>query len=368
MSRLRAKSTWHLAQTVKAAVVSPKLPHTFRDNRFCQIRSYPQYPLAEKLSSDRTSIHGFVKTSLMPEFEASFSDIRYPSIEPLRAFLLHEHPVIDAPKSHQRDTAANSTESSDTDQAPNGSASRKSSAEIPMEPALSSTYDSTGARESKSTHETEVYVRTKYNVQAKLNNLTSQVLNITLLPSGESSIPEGQVERVERASAIQQTQSNKSIPIPSNSNQPEKQYRYRLFPDWQTSYLWYDISWPGNPTEDPVVEIDEIEQRYPALFPFYLDWLERNESQLDKLFSGSETVVDSPWDLQRSVGWEINGFLMSCWLALQTDVHSVEFIPSDTKYEIKSGTMELEFQRFLGHKSDQLRKTFSAVNGDQQGQ
>ena len=103
-----------------------------------------------------------------------------------------------------------------------------------------------------------------------------------------------------------------------------------------------------------------MEYRYPTLFPFYLRWLESHESELDRQFSENDAYVDSPTCYDCLLAWEVNGFLMSCWLAFHEDVDSVEFSPSSEKYEIKSGTMEVEFQRYLDLKSRELQRMDSA--------
>ena len=283
------------------------------------------------------------------------------AMEPLRAFVSHEVDVLDAsPSFNPTDDAATGTTTNDFNQISNTAVNSKSSVGTQTNPLFSSTCHDTRSGESEPNQETKIFLRTKYNIQVELNQNATHVLNISLRPTRRRTISDGQEDRIDSSPAIREEQSNKPISTATNTQQPGRKHRYRLFPDWQTSYLWYDISWPGNPKDDPFVELDEIEQRYPTLFPFYLSWLESHESELDRLFSENEIDIDSPSDHYHLVAWEINGFLMSCWLAFQTDVHSVEFTPSSIKYEIKPGTMELELQRYLEHKSDELQRMYSA--------
>jgi len=39
---------------------------------------------------------------------------------------------------------------------------------------------------------------------------------------------------------------------------------------------------------------------------------------------------------------------MSCWLALQNEVESVEYSPGSKSYRIEKDTISLELQKFLG--------------------
>ena len=64
----------------------------------------------------------------------------------------------------------------------------------------------------------------------------------------------------------------------------------------------------------------------------------------------------------RLSAWQVDGFLMACWLALQKDVHSVVFIPSDVEYQLERGTMEMEFQRFLDVNEAWNPKTSASAN------
>jgi hypothetical protein len=138
----------------------------------------------------------------------------------------------------------------------------------------------------------------------------------------------------------------------SDIAEPEMRFRYRILPDYQTSYLWYlSLPWPGNPDHafGPIEE-DEIEERYPVLYPFFSRWVDSREAGFDSEFRNLDTDAETTTSCAEIVAWDINGFLMGCWLALQDDVDCVVFEPSK-KYLIRRETMESEFEIFLQDKS-----------------
>ena len=110
----------------------------------------------------------------------------------------------------------------------------------------------------------------------------------------------------------------------------KSRYRYRLFPDWQTSYLWYDDQGPLPSPGQSHVDANVIERRYPLLDPFYFEWREIYESAFEQqkchLGSGKEVFAE----VHERVAWETEGFLIACWLALQDDVEEVEYKSSGT--------------------------------------
>ncbi|KAI1979815.1 hypothetical protein LOZ51_003717 [Ophidiomyces ophidiicola] len=124
-------------------------------------------------------------------------------------------------------------------------------------------------------------------------------------------------------------------------------FRYRLLPEWRTSFLWYDPLWPQNPPGETHVDEDVITARYPDLAASYFTWKDAFEESFEQqrchLGSGSEPFAD---DLQR-VAWEVGGFLIACWLACQDDVDGVTYLVSAGTYEIGKADVELVLQRFL---------------------
>jgi hypothetical protein len=130
-------------------------------------------------------------------------------------------------------------------------------------------------------------------------------------------------------------------PIPSAS------ILYRLFPDLQTSYLWYNkSSSPEASLDSPHVNIDDIENRYPLLVPFYNEWHDCYEAAFEHQGCHLGSGVEAFQRVDDQVAWETEGFLIACWLALQDDVLEVEYQPAKIYY-LKKGRLEDELMRFF---------------------
>lgn len=186
-------------------------------------------------------------------------------------------------------------------------------------------------------------IQTKYGIKVELTHDGSKVFAITANKPTESALPGlGQPERELRTGGIE---------LPSNSPtlQPiEPRYRYRLLPDWQTSYLWYDVTWPENPQDSPAIDFDAIEERYPELFPFYIEWQELQEDLFARQFSeDSDSQEDGAVNIAQLLAWELNGFLIACWLVFQEDVSAVEYKPGDVAYLLERGNLEGRLEEFI---------------------
>jgi hypothetical protein len=113
----------------------------------------------------------------------------------------------------------------------------------------------------------------------------------------------------------------------SDSKQAKPGYRYYIWPDYQTTFLWYDSDWAGNPQEGHVaVEEDEMRERYSGpWFTAYDTWVTKYtrafEAQECQLGNGREPFVDH----KEKVAWEMEGMLLATWLSLQPGVDAVEF-------------------------------------------
>jgi hypothetical protein len=97
-----------------------------------------------------------------------------------------------------------------------------------------------------------------------------------------------------------------------------------------------------------MIEEEDIELWYADLYPFLSQWGDSREMGFDRAFKHFHSMSCS-----EMVAWEINGFLMGIWLALQDHVDSVIYGPSK-KYMIRRDTMESEFEKFLQDKELQL--------------
>ncbi|KAF2127572.1 hypothetical protein P153DRAFT_387314 [Dothidotthia symphoricarpi CBS 119687] len=134
----------------------------------------------------------------------------------------------------------------------------------------------------------------------------------------------------------------------SNDDRPAGLH-YRLFPDWQTSYLWYDSSQNTMPDDDegPDVDLDVIKERYPSLSPYYETWRQVYETEFEKqechLGSSAEVFPDR----DDRIVWDVEGFLLACWLVLRPEVRSVEYAPRSATYVVEKNNINNVALTFL---------------------
>jgi len=193
--------------------------------------------------------------------------------------------------------------------------------------------------------ETELLFETKYGLRLELYRRCNSYL-IEICNSSPKTKP-----RPNRSENTTIERTSPSIPKsvgPKNADHTRRRYRYRIFPDWQTSFLWHDPEWLKDPGDDCEVEDETIESLYPALAPFFFAWREVHETEFEKqeCHLGGDAEVFP--DVRARVAWETEGFLMSCWLARQNEVESVEYSPDSKTYRVEKDTMCLELQKFLG--------------------
>jgi len=172
-----------------------------------------------------------------------------------------------------------------------------------------------------------ILLETKYGLRLDLSDRgTFKLTNISFLRSVH------ELRSLERLATVE----NRKTP---------RTYRYRLSPDWQSSYLWDDSCEKYTLTSEENISTSVIECRYPVLGSFYQAWLKSYNTAFEQrkcdLCSGADVFSD----LHERVAWETEGFLMACWLGLQDSVEVVEYAPSQL-YRIEKGGMELH--RFLG--------------------
>lgn len=146
-------------------------------------------------------------------------------------------------------------------------------------------------------------------------------------------------------------------------NGSTRQRRYRLFPDWQTSFLWSDDTSKkaaanghfetGEEEEDedddesPEVDDDVIEARFPRLWAYYDVWRQTYETAFKgqgcHLVTGAEAFPNAA----DRIAWDAEGMLMACWLALREDVESVEYLPRANQYRVEKASIEKQLPQFL---------------------
>lgn len=90
-----------------------------------------------------------------------------------------------------------------------------------------------------------------------------------------------------------------------------------------------------------------IEKRYPILSPYHQAWRQVHETKFEKqgcrLGSGAEVFPD----INDRISWEIEGYFIACWLALRSDVHSVEYSPISQKYILDKDGVEERLSELL---------------------
>ena len=99
--------------------------------------------------------------------------------------------------------------------------------------------------------------------------------------------------------------------------------------------------------DDPHVNLEVIQERYPILSPYYQAWRQRYETEFERqeLHLGSDAEVFP--DVADRISWDVEGLMIACSLALQNDVLSVEYIPRSTRYQVEKGTIETDLPDFL---------------------
>ena len=140
----------------------------------------------------------------------------------------------------------------------------------------------------------------------------------------------------------------------SESNIPTLGYKYVISPDYQTSFVWYDWPWAGNPEGEFHVDEDELESRYSA------SWCAARQAWVDKytrafkaqechLRCSDEELFPDP---EERMAWELDGMLLACWLARQNGVdaveyHTVGFQPKEKIYHIEKHGVGAVLAKFL---------------------
>jgi hypothetical protein len=121
----------------------------------------------------------------------------------------------------------------------------------------------------------------------------------------------------------------------------EDHHRYKIWPSWTTSYLWSLTR-----HHDPEVDSDEIESLYPSWKPFFLSWGDIYETSFEQQECHLGIGVEVFKCVRERVAWETEGILVACWLALQSHVEEVQYLPGG-EYLLEKGNMEKELHRFL---------------------
>ena len=175
--------------------------------------------------------------------------------------------------------------------------------------------------------------------------------NLNLLSSSRLSVqtPYGLILTTAEDGSIDIRLSDSSAPNPTD--QSSKNYRYHISLDWHTTFLWYDVDWPGNPEGKNHVDPEVIEERYSKDWcDAYLKWVEKYDKSFERgechLGSGGKLFTDP---VERAA-WALEGLLLGCWLALQPGVSEVELILHEkTGRVLKREGLGTGARRFIEH-------------------
>lgn len=135
-------------------------------------------------------------------------------------------------------------------------------------------------------------------------------------------------------------------------------YKYSIFTDWGTDYLWYDRDWPGNPyqTGENVSTEELMEEQGPDVRDTALQaWAKAWQKWYDIYDIGFDENLNKPGDFSKDPipdkkerqGWATQGMLLAVWLSLLPSVASVKYNPGvhrvmfDAKAEGEDSTAEI---------------------------
>ncbi|KAI0967906.1 hypothetical protein F4678DRAFT_444888 [Xylaria arbuscula] len=126
-------------------------------------------------------------------------------------------------------------------------------------------------------------------------------------------------------------------------------YKYRLFPDYGTGFLWYDTTWHGTPEGEYSVDDDDILERYGEEWCSAYDaWV----SQYTDAFTAQKCDLGSrehPFpDIKERKTWILDGMMLAVWLCLQPNVESVKYSPDAEKIVFQRQGLEATVKLFLG--------------------
>lgn len=125
-----------------------------------------------------------------------------------------------------------------------------------------------------------------------------------------------------------------------------------IHPEWEIRCDDYDDDYEeyGNDDDpdDLYIGEDIVCSRYPALAPFFLSWRTFYNSATDRQEYLLKYVWDAVPDVRVRVAWEVKGFLVSCWLALQGDAGCVSYESHGLrKYDIYANSADMTLRWFL---------------------
>ncbi|KAL2368234.1 hypothetical protein RJ035_008088 [Blastomyces gilchristii] len=246
-------------------------------------------------------------------------------LQPLRVFIYKRQTAVDSCSAQPSDPGLSSNPSSVKDQGSKLSQDPKSGSVSKARP---------NSERSKSSYTYHPVTSWKCSSEERLFLETAYGLQLTVVNCGDINSTVDISTEVDQRHRVE-------------PQRRECQYHYRLFPDWQTSYLWYDTRSPHNPPDEIHVDEDIIEARYPTLAPFYFAWQDIYEGSFTAQGCDRGSGLDVFPDIAVHIGWEVEGLLIACWLVLQDDVEQVKYELATGMYWIKKDNLGDILRQFL---------------------
>ncbi|KAF4778557.1 hypothetical protein HER10_EVM0006922 [Colletotrichum scovillei] len=128
-------------------------------------------------------------------------------------------------------------------------------------------------------------------------------------------------------------------------------YKYSIWPDYGTNFMWYTYGWPANPEGGDNIDDDDLKERYPeAWFNAYTDWWKQYTEAF--IAQGLDQGYDNPLfqTAEKENVWKMEGALLAAWLALQDGVHAVNYAPENVdryRFDFERDSIEKTLGNFL---------------------
>ncbi|KAI1101407.1 hypothetical protein F4804DRAFT_347725 [Jackrogersella minutella] len=135
-------------------------------------------------------------------------------------------------------------------------------------------------------------------------------------------------------------------PTASTDDKRQSFRHYRILPDWLTTFFWKDLKY-FEEKSDSMIEDTHLTAFCPILAKSFLFWKSAYDDEYEELEMYQRNDHEVFPDLERRVDWCVEGFLMACWLVLQSDVDTVEYYPFAKAYELTQDNLDQKIQEFL---------------------
>ncbi|GIJ85025.1 hypothetical protein Asppvi_003880 [Aspergillus pseudoviridinutans] len=126
-------------------------------------------------------------------------------------------------------------------------------------------------------------------------------------------------------------------------------HHYRIFPDYGTDFLWFNVADPSYDPPDTYVDSSEVLSRmHPSVAQGYDSWVraynDNFKARCEDTQDYSANVFGTPSEY---VAWLVTGYLLAWRIALDPRVGSVEYLPGRTPHVLERGTETAATVAFL---------------------